>query len=588
MADRAAHRGPQGAPRRGHRGLEPGDRRLGPGRRRPGLSSSRGRSWGSARPATRPSPRPSSTTWRPPRRKGRWLAIFYTAMPVGVGARLRRRRGRRGRHPRLAHGVLRRRRPGPACCRCFAWSSPEPSVAEPGARDRAPLGARTSRARAGAPSARIATWFSGTAPTRSRMGGFAYWAPKYLHAQLRHGDRPGERRLRRASRSSAASSAPWSGAPGWTDRLARRRRRSGPAPRATCAVCVCTLSAALGAPLALAAILAPVAPLVLRAAPCPARSRSFSRAARSTPPSSAACPAGLRASAMALSIFAIHLLGDLWSPPLIGLVADHAPMAWAMLAVPAAFALGAARLGSASAGRAPVPPRPVDLNLRRCATSERLFAGAGVASIRCGTYSPSWPQCSSRCSRPGGAGGGPRRGRSPPPAAAASASAAPASSAGPAPRRAGAFRVGGAGRLGRAGLGARGVAAPAAAAAAPSEPIVRLPPSARPSRPRASPSRRSRSSATGASAREDVLSYLREKPGHLFKVENLTGDVRALWDSGFFEDIQVDLTTQGQGRRRCGSSSASARTSRRSPSRATTSSTTTSSTRPSRSSRTPS
>ena len=47
--------------------------------------------------------------------------------------------------------------------------------------------------------------------------------------------------------------------------------------------------------------------------------------------------------------------------------------------------------------------------------------------------------------------------------------------------------------------------------------------------------------------RDDVLSYLREKPGHLFKVENLTGDVHALWDSGFFDDIQVDLTTNDRG-----------------------------------------
>jgi outer membrane protein insertion porin family len=48
-------------------------------------------------------------------------------------------------------------------------------------------------------------------------------------------------------------------------------------------------------------------------------------------------------------------------------------------------------------------------------------------------------------------------------------------------------------------------------------------------------------------SRDDVLSYLREKPGHLFKVENLTGDVHALWDSGFFEDVQVDLTTNDRG-----------------------------------------
>jgi outer membrane protein insertion porin family len=47
--------------------------------------------------------------------------------------------------------------------------------------------------------------------------------------------------------------------------------------------------------------------------------------------------------------------------------------------------------------------------------------------------------------------------------------------------------------------------------------------------------------------REDVLSYLREKAGHLFKVENLTGDVHALWDFGFFKDVQVDLTTSDRG-----------------------------------------
>jgi len=48
-------------------------------------------------------------------------------------------------------------------------------------------------------------------------------------------------------------------------------------------------------------------------------------------------------------------------------------------------------------------------------------------------------------------------------------------------------------------------------------------------------------------ARGDVVSYFREKTGHLFKVENLTGDVRALWDSGFFEDVQVDLSTSDRG-----------------------------------------
>ncbi|HEY8076035.1 MAG TPA: POTRA domain-containing protein, partial [Labilithrix sp.] len=48
-------------------------------------------------------------------------------------------------------------------------------------------------------------------------------------------------------------------------------------------------------------------------------------------------------------------------------------------------------------------------------------------------------------------------------------------------------------------------------------------------------------------AKEDIVTYLREKAGHLFKVENLASDVRALWDSGFFDDIEVDMTRGDRG-----------------------------------------
>lgn len=48
-------------------------------------------------------------------------------------------------------------------------------------------------------------------------------------------------------------------------------------------------------------------------------------------------------------------------------------------------------------------------------------------------------------------------------------------------------------------------------------------------------------------AKEDIVSYLREKPGHLFKIENLASDVRALWDSGFFDDIEVDMAREDHG-----------------------------------------
>jgi predicted MFS family arabinose efflux permease len=65
-----------------------------------------------------------------------------------------------------------------------------------------------------------------------------------------------------------------------------------------------------------------------------------------------------RASAMALSMFTIHLLGDVPSPPLIGYLADVSSTARAVLVVPVALAvggavwLGAARHGARAAGPA--------------------------------------------------------------------------------------------------------------------------------------------------------------------------------------------------------------------------------------------
>jgi len=48
-------------------------------------------------------------------------------------------------------------------------------------------------------------------------------------------------------------------------------------------------------------------------------------------------------------------------------------------------------------------------------------------------------------------------------------------------------------------------------------------------------------------AKEDIISYLRERKNHLFKIDNLASDVRALWDSGFFDDIEVDMTRDDAG-----------------------------------------
>jgi outer membrane protein insertion porin family len=48
-------------------------------------------------------------------------------------------------------------------------------------------------------------------------------------------------------------------------------------------------------------------------------------------------------------------------------------------------------------------------------------------------------------------------------------------------------------------------------------------------------------------SREDLLTYLRERPGQPFLPEALTRDVRELWDSGFFDDIEVDLERGDKG-----------------------------------------
>ncbi|MDB4963212.1 MAG: Permease of the major facilitator superfamily [Myxococcales bacterium] len=53
-------------------------------------------------------------------------------------------------------------------------------------------------------------------------------------------------------------------------------------------------------------------------------------------------PAFMRASAMAVAIFSIHLLGDLWSPSVLGLSMDYLPISLAMMLLPFGFAVATA------------------------------------------------------------------------------------------------------------------------------------------------------------------------------------------------------------------------------------------------------
>jgi MFS family permease len=104
---------------------------------------------------------------------------------------------------------------------------------------------------------------------------------------------------------------------------------------------ICAIGSLLGAPLAVACFLSP-APTMFFAFAFLAISVLF----LATSPVNAvllqSVPSHLRASAMALSIFGIHVLGDLWSPPAVGILADHLPIQLAMMTLPLAIGISGA------------------------------------------------------------------------------------------------------------------------------------------------------------------------------------------------------------------------------------------------------
>jgi hypothetical protein len=67
-----------------------------------------------------------------------------------------------------------------------------------------------------------------------------------------------------------------------------------------------------------------------------------------------------RASAMALSVFLIHFLGDVISPPVIGIISKHSSLGVAVKIVPVAIAVGGVIwwLAARAAARAEAPESP--------------------------------------------------------------------------------------------------------------------------------------------------------------------------------------------------------------------------------------
>jgi MFS transporter, Spinster family, sphingosine-1-phosphate transporter len=284
----------------------------------------------------------------PAEQKGRWMAIFYAAIPIGsalgyaVGGGVLSLPGWGGwRAAFLVAG-------GPGilvALLCLLIAEPPRRYLETRPELLASVGALAS-----VPLYRGAVL--GYCAYTFALGGFAYWAPAYLNA--RYGIEAGHA-------SVVFGLIVLAGAPIGTlvggavgDRAARSRLQRCEKAKGTAlsvreaddaitrsSLVVTAVACAVAAPLAAAAIAAPSATgFFLLVLPCEIALFFLTgpinvAILRSAPPA-------LRASAMALSIFAIHALGDLWSPWMMGLVADHAPMQLAISASPVVFALGAA------------------------------------------------------------------------------------------------------------------------------------------------------------------------------------------------------------------------------------------------------
>jgi MFS transporter, Spinster family, sphingosine-1-phosphate transporter len=283
----------------------------------------------------------------PPARAGAWMAVFSSATPVGSalgyvvgGAILHTHGWRTAFFVAGAPGLL-----AATLCLFVATPGSDAPRREPRHVDllatartlvRVPLYRRT---------------VLGYCAYAFAVGGFGYWAPKYLHQ--RYGMDAGRASLQFGLLSVVGGLA-GTLLGGWAaDRAVRAERRRDEIASGTPVaegrldtavtrgnLLACSIAMAIGAPLAALAIAAPTSTgFFLALVPCETALFLVSgpinvAILRSAPPA-------MRASAMALAIFGIHALGDFWSPPLIGLVADHAPMELAMAAGPVVFALAA-------------------------------------------------------------------------------------------------------------------------------------------------------------------------------------------------------------------------------------------------------
>jgi MFS transporter, Spinster family, sphingosine-1-phosphate transporter len=273
----------------------------------------------------------------PPEKKGRWLSVFFVAIPIGsalgfvFGGLLGKIGWREAFWIVGGPGIL-------AATACLFIEEPRRHVHGGAAESHEPARLLESIATLSA----IPLYRRGVLGYAAQMfaiGGFGYWAPKFIAEVYKLPVSKGATTFG-AILVVAGGVGTWLGG-FWADRwTARTGAARDPIAAARIDLRICALSGAVAAPLAAAAFWAPTAKVFfLLAFVC--ELATFV----STSPVNAALlrsvPTELRASAMALSIFAVHFLGDLWSPLVLGALRDVLPSPVAMMAVPIFLALSA-------------------------------------------------------------------------------------------------------------------------------------------------------------------------------------------------------------------------------------------------------
>jgi MFS family permease len=267
----------------------------------------------------------------PPEKKGRWLAVFYAAMPIGgalgyvTGGTVDKLYGWRA-----AFFVAG----GPGLLLAFVCLL----IVEPRRTHTEEHVTWTQAWRRLVASALYVRGVLGYCASTFAVGGFAYWAPAYLFRRYALDLASANKGMGAVTVLAGAMGTAIGGI--WSDRSTRGFAKDDHDSRARAFLRICALSAAVAAPLGALAMLSPT-PLMFFPLFFACETAIFV----STSPINAVIletvPVAMRATAMAMSIFAIHVLGDLWSPPGVGVLADLVPMPLAMLTLPAAVALSA-------------------------------------------------------------------------------------------------------------------------------------------------------------------------------------------------------------------------------------------------------